>query len=102
MTRKEFFQHYLKEIRSIGPVVKGSLAQYNRRCGKPGCRKCQSGEGHPSWILGYYADGRHTTCHVSPSHVGEVKAAIDNYRRLEETLARLGVEYVKMLKGSDC
>lgn len=99
MTESEFFQRCLDEIREIGPVVKGTLSTFNRKCGKLGCRKCASGAGHPSWILGYYANGRHTTCHVGPSQLEQVRKGIENYRKLEEALTRFGLEYIKLLKG---
>ena len=99
MTEAEFLQKFEAEIRSVGPVVKGSLSKFNRKCGKPGCRKCASGIGHPSWQLGYYVNGRHTTCHVGPSQLEKVRHAIENYHKLEKVLARFGVEYIKFLKG---
>ena len=99
MTEKEYFEKCLEEIRGIGPVVKGSLACYQRRCGKPGCRKCASGEGHKTWLLSYYDNGRHTTCHVGPSQLEKVRAALENYKELEGALTRFGIGYIKMLKG---
>ncbi len=34
-------QNLLRQIGEIGPVLRGSIGRYKRRCGNPGCR-CQA------------------------------------------------------------
>jgi len=101
MTEREqaFFDEWIEQVRSLGPVVRGSLCMYRRNCGKPACRKCASGQGHPTWQLSYYSGRRHTTCHVGPGQLENVRAVIEGWRGLERLLNECGAKYIKMLKG---
>ena len=101
MTESEFFNQCLEEIRGIGPVVKGSLAQYNRKCGKAGCRKCAEGAGHPKLIFTFRESGKLRGLYVRPAHEAALRAAIENGRAVERLLAEAGRDLVLGWRGRD-
>ena len=70
---KRFIDEWLEKVRELSPAIRGSLTQFCRKCGRKGCRKCASGDGHPTWQLSYYSEGRHRNCHVGPGQLETVR-----------------------------
>ena len=98
---KRFRDEWLEKVRELSPAIRGSLTQFRRKCGRKGCRKCASGEGHPTWQLSYYSEGRHRNCHVGPGQLEAVRRALENGRRLEQLMSANGFRLVKLLKGKE-
>jgi hypothetical protein len=71
--------------RSEKLLLRGTLATFRRRCGKPGCR-CASGEPHETPALRYTEGGRSKLVTLAESDIGEVAAAL---RRYEQAKAEL-------------
>ena len=64
------------------PLLAASLVSFERRCGKPGCH-CASGEKHHGHQLTYKVRGKTRTVYVPVDFTEEVRAWIDEYRRLK-------------------
>lgn len=98
MGKRELMEKWLKAVKETGISAKGSIREYRRNCGSKKCRKCASGERHPTHQMTYYLDGRQRSRHVGPSQLQQMREAIANGRKLEEMLVRFGLEYLDMLK----
>jgi len=90
---------FIRVVRELYPVAHGTLSLVNKRCSSPYCRACKSGEGHPSWIFTFRRDGRQHCMHVQPRHVETVRRAIENGRRLEESILDEGISLLGRLRG---
>jgi len=82
------------------PVIKGTVYELKRRCGKPGC-KCVRGELHARMVVSA-SEGGKTRLQVIPhGFLVEVQAKVRRYQELRRVRARLGEIYREMLKGMD-
>jgi len=73
------------------PVAKGTLAEVRKRCNRPGCKRCESGERHVMWQFTCKPDGRSRAFHVPNSAVAEMRLALDNGRRLERAMIETAI-----------
>jgi hypothetical protein len=81
-------------------VIKGTVYELKRRCGKPGC-KCARGELHARMVVSA-SEGGKTRLQVIPhGFLVEVQAKVRRYQELRRVRARLGEIYREMLKGMD-
>ena len=82
------------------PVIKGTVYELKRRCGKPGC-KCARGELHTRMVVSASEGGRTRLQVIPPGFLVEVQAKVRRYQELRRARARLGELYRKMLKVID-
>ncbi len=82
------------------PVIKGTVYELKRRCGKPGC-KCARGELHARMVVSA-SEGGKTRLEVIPrGFLAEVQDKVRRYQELRRIRARLGEIYRRMLKVID-
>ena len=82
------------------PVIKGTVYELKRRCGKPGC-KCARGELHARMVVSA-SEGGKTRLQVIPQGLlVEVQGRVRRYQELRQVRARLGEIYRKMLQIID-
>ena len=99
--------HLAEEIKGLvepffsdRPVIKGTVYELKRRCGKPGC-KCARGELHARMVVSA-SEGGKTRLQVIPhGFLVEVQAKVRRYQELRRVRARLGEIYREMLKVMD-
>lgn len=82
------------------PVVRGSVYEMKRKCGKPGC-KCAKGELHPRMVLSASEGGRTKMRAIPRGMLLEVKIRVRRYQQFRQARARLGDIYRKMLSIID-
>ena len=68
-------------------LLRGSLITLRRRCGKPSCR-CVRGQPHGSPALSLSAQGKTSILTLPPDLLPEVRAALQRYRRQQQSLER--------------
>ena len=78
------------------PMVKGSVYEQVRKCGKPNCR-CRTGRGHASIMLSRSEGGRTRLIAIPEGQLKEMQILTRRYRRFRRARARLGQLYRKML-----
>ena len=88
-------------INSIGPLAKGALSLVRKTCGKPTCKACQSGEGHPAWIFTFRREGKLACMHVRLRDVETVRKAIENGRLVEQLVLEAGEKLIERLRKVD-
>ena len=82
------------------PVIKGTVYELKRKCGKPGC-KCAQGELHSRMVVSASERGK-TRLQVIPlGFLSEVQTKVRRYQELRRVRARLGEIYREMLKVVD-
>src|SRR3972149_2284049 len=82
------------------PVIKGTVYELKRRCGKPGC-KCARGELHTRMVVSASEGGRTKLQVIPQGFLVEVQAKVRRYQELRRVRARLGENYRNMLKVMD-
>src|SRR4030066_1061192 len=82
------------------PVIKGTVYELKRRCGKPGC-KCARGELHARMVASASQGGKTGLQVVPHGFLVGVQAKVRRYQDLRRVRARLGEIYRKMLKVMD-
>lgn len=93
-------QRVLKPFFSDRPVIKGTVYELKRKCGKPGC-KCAQGELHARMVVSA-SEGGKTRLQVIPhGFLVEVQQKVRRYQEHRRARARLGELYRQMLKVID-
>jgi len=82
------------------PVMKGTVYELKRKCGKPGC-KCARGELHARMVISASEGGRTRLQVIPHGFLVEVQGKVRRYQDLRQARARLGEIYRKMLKVID-
>jgi hypothetical protein len=82
------------------PVIKGTVYELRRKCGKPGC-KCAQGELHARMVVSASEKGR-TRLRVIPwGFLVETQQKVGRYQELRRIRARLVVIHRQMLRVLD-
>jgi len=84
-----------RQIASLWPALKGSLAKVYKPCIRKNCPACARGDKHPAWLLSLSYQGRRTTMYVPQPMVSIIKKAIQNGRKIEQLLYRTGPQLLK-------
>jgi hypothetical protein len=93
-------RHWFRTMtKELWPVATGSLSLRKGPCIRERCPACASGEGHSSYALYGRSGKKRFSIYVPERLVPEVRAAIQNGRRLEELINEAGVRYVTSLKS---
>jgi len=90
----------VRSMISDKPVVRGSVYELKRKCGKPGCR-CARGELHPRMVLSASEGGRTKIRAIPRGMLTDVKIRVRRYRQFRRARARLGEIHKKMLSIID-
>jgi len=81
-------------------LIKGSVYELKRKCGKAGC-KCSKGELHSRMVLSASEKGRTRLRVIPDGLLAEVQIKVKRYKKLRHTRARLGEVHKKMISIID-
>ena len=90
----------IKPSFSDKPVIKGSVYELKRKCGKPGC-KCAQGELHCRMVLSASEKGKTSLRVIPHGFLVEIKIKAIRYQELRHARARLVEVHRKMLRVID-
>ena len=90
----------VKPLFSDRPVIKGTVYELKRKCGKPGC-KCAQGELHTRMVVSASEGGKTRLQVIPQGSLVDVQTKVRCYQELRRVRARLGEMYRKMLKVID-
>jgi hypothetical protein len=93
--KKTLQKDWAKEIRRLWPCLKGSLAKVYKPCIRKNCPACLRGDKHPNWLLAYTQNGKRRCAYVPLEMVETIRRALNNGRRLEKILYRMGPLLIK-------
>ena len=83
-----------------GPVVKGTVCEMTRKCGKPSCA-CSRGALHRSMVLSWSHKGKTRLMAIPPERLTELQEKSEAYQRLRGARADVSVIARKMLNAID-
>jgi len=80
----------LRKLPNLQSVLRGSLIERYKRCGKPGC-KCAHGPGHgPKYYLSVSKPGQRPQMDYIPQdYLEKVREHLDNYRKIKVIMEEL-------------
>ena len=83
-------QQLLRKLPPLESVLRGSLIERYKRCGKPGC-KCAQGPGHgPKFYLSVSYPGRAPQMdYVRQADYAQISVYVANYHRVREILEEI-------------
>jgi len=82
------------------PVIKGSVYEIKRKCGKPGCR-CARGYLHSRLVISASEKGKTKLRAIPRGRLGDVQTKVERYQKLRRARARLIEVHKKMLRIMD-
>ena len=82
------------------PVLKGSVYELKRKCGKPGC-KCAQGELHSRMVVSASEKGKTILRVIPHGFLVEVQGKVRRYQELRRARARLVEVHRKMIEFID-
>ena len=82
------------------PVIKGSVYELKRKCGKPGC-KCAQGELHRSMVVSASEKGKTKLRVIPRGCFVEVESKVQGYQKLRRVRTRLVEVHKKILRIMD-
>jgi hypothetical protein len=91
---------FVEPLFSDRPVIKGTVYELRRRCGKPGC-KCARGDLHRSMVVSASEGGKTRLQVIPDGFLVEIQVKVRRYQELRRVRARLGEIHRKMLKVMD-
>lgn len=89
----------LGRMARIEEFVRGSVVLMKRPCTRPTCRKCATGERHPTWVLTRSEQGKTRTVYVGKSRLAEAKRLVDNYRRVRALIEEVAQVNLLLFRG---
>ena len=95
-------QGLLRQLPPLKAVLRGSLIERYKRCGKPGC-KCAEGPGHgPKYYLSVSRSGFRPQMDYVPQEAhAQVAEFIANYHRAREILEAISEINRELLRGRE-
>ena len=90
----------IESFLSNQPVLKGSVYEIKRKCGKPGC-KCAQGELHARMVVSASEKGRTILQVIPHGFLVEVQNKVRRYQELRRARARLVVIHRQMFRVMD-
>ena len=81
-------------------VIKGSVYELKRKCGKPGC-KCAQGELHSRMVLSASEKGRTRLRVIPHGFLVQVQIKVRRYQELRRARSRLVEVHRKMIRVMD-
>jgi len=82
------------------PVIKGTVYELRRRCGKPGC-KCARGEFHARMVVSASEKGKTRLRVIPRGFFVEVQGRVKRYQELRRVRGRVVVIHRQMLRVLD-
>lgn len=82
------------------PVIKGSVYELKRKCGKPGC-KCTQGELHIRMVVSASEKGKTRLRVIPRGFLVEVQTKVRRYQELRRVRVRLIEMHKKILQTMD-
>lgn len=82
------------------PMIKGTVYEQRRKCGKPNCY-CATGEPHRSMMLSRSEQGRTKLMTIASGQLRDVQVLTERYQKFRRARARLGQIYKTMVRLID-
>ena len=91
-------QNFLRQLETLWPAIKGSLAEVRKPCIRPNCPACARGDKHRAFIFAFTDKGKRRCMYVPAELVPQLQQALRNGKALEELLYQLGPELLRQYR----
>lgn len=78
------------------PLLRGSLVEMARLCGKPGCC-CRTGQKHVSLYLAIRLGSKRTMIYIPPALEPKARQAVENWKDIDQLLELVSQETLERL-----
>lgn len=85
-------------VRTLWPLLQGSVVLLRRPCIRRGCRRCAAGDKHPATYLSLRRAGKTQLVYLPAAVIREVSTGVGNYRRLQAAVAAATRPWVEARK----
>ena len=88
----------IEKIRSLDNVIKGSIYEMERYCGKKNCKCEKTKTPHKSLFLSFNYKGKTKLIPIKKAQIKEIKRKIANYKELKrciDELAKINSELLR-------
>ena len=88
----------LDKIQSLDKVIRGSVFEFKRYCGKPSCTCAKTKTPHKSMFLSFKYQGKTRLVPIKKEQIPEIKKRIKDYKELKaaiDELARINAEQLR-------
>lgn len=93
-------QEPVKAVQERCEMIRGSVYQRQRRCGKRGCR-CWEGPAHTGWVLSLRREGRSEWMSLKEAEAERTKALVENYQRFRRARQEMIRTWQRLLRATD-
>lgn len=87
------------QMARIEEFLRGSVVLMKRPCTYPKCRKCASGERHPTWGLTVSQRGKTRTIYLGVKRLDAARRMTENYRRLQVIVEQISTINRSLVTG---
>jgi hypothetical protein len=88
----------VKRLSGFSDLLRGSVVLMKRPCTYPRCRKCQSGQRHPTWVLTFSRDGKTQSVYLGRKRLHHARRGVQDYHRLMELIEQLAQVNLAILR----
>ena len=88
----------LDKIQSLDKVIRGSVFEFKRYCGKPSCSCAKTKTPHKSMFLSFKYQGKTRLVPIKKEQIPEIEKRIKDYKELKtaiDELARINAELLR-------
>lgn len=89
----------LERMADVGEFVRGSVVLMKRPCTYAKCRKCATGQRHPTWGLTVSEKGKTRTVYLGVRRLEAARRMTENYRRLQGIIEQVSQINRALLQG---
>jgi hypothetical protein len=89
----------LERIHSLDDVIRGSVFEMKRFCGRENCRCARTGIPHKSMFLSFKYQGRTRMIPIKKEQIPKIKKRIKDYKELKAAIDELARINAELLRG---
>ena len=89
----------LEKIKSLDNVIKGSIIEMKRFCGKKNCKCAKTKIPHKSLFLSFKYKGKTKMIPIKKEQIPEIKSRISSYKELKSAIDELAMVNAELLRS---
>jgi hypothetical protein len=79
----------LARLAASSEFIRGSVVLMKRKCARPQCRRCLSGQRHPTWVLTYSRKGKTRTVYLGEKRLAEARRMVGQHHALMDLVDQI-------------
>lgn len=79
----------LTRLAATGQFIRGSVVLMKRRCTRPQCPRCLSGQRHPTWVLTYSRKGKTRTVYLGQKRLDDARRMVAQHKVLMDLVDQI-------------